>query len=535
MEQLSWDVLVVGSGAAGLRAAIAAREQGVSVCVVCKGMPGGGTSTVLAGGVCGSGGEGDKGKAEHRRRTLKAGRGINQPELVDILIEEGPARLNELLAWGLEGELRRGYLYAYGRPGVWGEGIVRCLLARAQGLGVEFMGGITMAALRVEAGASAVLAYSVPRQQWLILSSKATVLATGGAGALYLRHDNPPRMMGEGYAAALEAGATLQDMEFVQFYPLGLAEPPRPPLLIPPGLGDLGRLYNSRGEEILAKYEIRERPAAERERDRLSHELFREIEREGGKVWLDLSGVSDEAWESSDPLSASTRESLGERCEARHRPICVAPMAHHVMGGLCIDGQGQTTLPGLFAAGEVTGGLHGANRLGGNALTETLVFGARTGRGAADWAKAGSPPKPAVLSDLQDSAERFAALDRPTYTRLKESLRPILWKEGGIIRNRRGLQTALDRLSGLTDEGPRPAKVEDPRDQQRGVELQLGLRTAAIILQGALGREESRGAHFREDHPEQSDHWRGHLQVALSANGREQWNFVPSVGTSEGQ
>ncbi len=297
-----------------------------------------------------------------------------------------------------------------------GEELVRCLLKRNNELGTRFTGNMLVADLVAHRGAIGVNGYDEVAQAWVALTAKALVLATGGAAALYHRHDNPKRMLGDGYRLALEAGATLQDMEFVQFYPLALAEPGHPPLVIPPRLADCGRLLNGRGEDLLEKYGIDERPAAERARDRLSQALFKEIYRDGLDVWLHLQGLSDENWQ-IDPFSSALRHLLGERYGARRRPLRVAPVAHHVMGGVSIDHRGVTTVPGLFAAGEVAGGLHGANRMGGNALSETLVFGARAGTAAAEWAKQSSAyNEQSLLERLQSALWDGEGSGRPGLT-----------------------------------------------------------------------------------------------------------------------
>ena len=267
------------------------------------------------------------------------------------------------------------------------------------------MGNLLVTDLVAQQGAVGVIAYEEASQAWFALTAKALILATGGAAALYLRHDNPKRILGDGYRLALEAGATLQDMEFVQFYPLALAEPGLPPLVIPPRLADCGRLVNGHEEDVLDKYGIEERPAGERARDRLSQALFKEIYRDGLDVWLDLSRLPDEKWQ-IDPFSAALGHLLGDRYGARRRPVRVAPVAHHVMGGGKIGHRGATTVPGVFAAGEVAGGLHGANRMGGNALSETLVFGARAGTAAAEWAKGSSPGDPRSMLLLLNERAR---------------------------------------------------------------------------------------------------------------------------------
>jgi succinate dehydrogenase/fumarate reductase flavoprotein subunit len=528
MDHLSYDVLIVGSGAAGLRASIAAKGQGLDVCVISKGTPGKGTSTILSGGVFAATRE-HASPESHRVRTLQAGRGINQEELVRILVEEAPLRLKELLEWGIKGELHYGYLYAQGRPPTWGREIVDCLVTRARAMGVRFIPRLAVTELKFRDGVVGLTAYSALRGRWTALTAGALILAAGGAGALYLKHDNPQRMLGDGYALALDAGAELQDLEFVQFYPLCLAERGAPPLVIPPRLAELGRLYNHRGEEILVKYGIEERPAAERARDRLSQALFREIYGEEGEVWLDIRHVSNKAWD-RDPFSGSMRDLLGERYQAKHRPVRVAPMAHHSMGGVCIDANGATSVPGLFAAGEVTGGLHGANRMGGNALSETQVFGARAGAQAAKWAKGTSiRDREQVVKDLaQPLTESQPEGKRSTLHRLKERLQRILWEKGGIVRERGGLIHALELVDAIQQEVRAAPLGDDPKSVQEKLDLQRGVRAAALILEAALRREESRGAHHREDFPHQDDkHWRGHQRVRLSPDREPVWSYHP--------
>ncbi|MGC8603104.1 MAG: FAD-dependent oxidoreductase, partial [Desulfomonilaceae bacterium] len=332
MERFSCDVLVLGSGAAGLRAAISAREAGLRVCVVSKGPVGKSTCTWLSAGVMAGGFNAATIKA-HLERTLLAGRGINQPELVEILINEAPERLDELRKWGIEAEFRNGYLFAKGHPPVQGEEIIRCLINRNQELGTQFLSKFMVTDLVIEDGASMVKVFDQPSGEWQTLSAKAIILATGGASALYFRHDNPKRMLGDGQRLALEAGAVLQDMEFVQFYPLCLCGPGTPPLVIPPKLADQGRLVNDLGEDILVKYGIQERPAGEKARDVLSQAIFTEIHRNGQKVNLDLSDVSDQQWR-RDPFSASVEHILGNQHGAKHHPVQVAPASHHVMGGV---------------------------------------------------------------------------------------------------------------------------------------------------------------------------------------------------------
>jgi succinate dehydrogenase/fumarate reductase flavoprotein subunit len=508
VEQLSIDVLVVGSGAAGLRAAIAARENGLEVGVISKAAPGKSTCTMVSGGAFSGTREGDSPRG-HMEQTLRAGRGINLQKLVEILVSEGPQRLKELVDWGIKAKFHKGSLYASGRPPIWGEEIVHCLVSKNKSLGTRLMGGLLVTDLKMHAGQAGVICFSKKSDRWLAINAKAVVLATGGAGALYRRHDNPKRMLGDGYILALKAGAVLQDMEFVQFYPLGLAEPGMPPFLIPPRIADSGKLYNNRGEDILVKYEIHERPAGVRARDKLSQAVFNEIYHRKEEIWLDLRGASEDDWQ-RDPFSASTRELLGERYGAMHRPLRIAPLA------------------GIYAAGEVTGGLHGANRMGGNALTETVVYGARAGASAADWANDNNA---GITKHLFKDREENILKNRQKNTktdsaRLMKNLREILWTEGGIIRNKPGLSRALDEIMAIRTAAFGLSFGDNSWELQRILELQFACQTAALILQAALQREESRGAHFREDYPDQDDEkWRGHLQVRLSAQGGPVWSF----------
>jgi fumarate reductase (CoM/CoB) subunit A len=404
---------------------------------------------------------------------------------------------------------------------------VRCLVARNRALGTRFMDHLIVAGLCMVEGSAGVMGYPVNSGHWVTVTSKALILATGGAGALYVRHDNPRGILGSGYVLAMEAGARLQDMEFVQFYPLGMAEPGHPPFLISPILADQGQIFNSRGEDILAKYDIQERPAALKARDKLSRAIFTEIYRNGNEVRVDLREVTEEDWR-REPVSASMRRIIEEGYGERHGSVRVAPMAHHVMGGIIIDSTGGTSEPGLFAAGEVTGGLHGANRMGGNALTETVVFGKRAGEAAAAWSKDCGEIKTKQLIDELE-ARTFPSKrngSRRNGAQLQRNLKKILWEEGGIIRSRPGLHRALGEVTAIHDEALNLSIKDDPKVVQQVLDLRFGSRVAGLILEAALQREESRGAHFREDFPDQDDkNWLGHLQVRLNSEGKAIWGF----------
>jgi succinate dehydrogenase/fumarate reductase flavoprotein subunit len=423
-----------------------------------------------------------------------------------------------------------GYAMARGAAPAFGREIIRTLLDRARHTGVRFLSPLVACALAADgAWGIGILAYDFRKGLWIGLASKAVVLASGGAGALYLRHDNPQRITGDGYTLALNAGAKLRDMEFVQFYALAAAEPGRPPVLVHPGVADQGVLTNDRGEDLLEKYDIRERPAAAKALDRLAQALFHEIQEEGQHVYLDLTRAAVKDL-SHDYLNSANWNYLDRAFRTKERPLRVAPLAHFMMGGVCITPGCDTGIPGVFAAGEVAGGLHGANRLGGNALSECIVFGARAGVSAASWAgKTKAPVDGNRLAKLEAMIPDFKPNSRtPSPVRaFKQTLRQILWGYGGIFRERAGLAEGLRRLADLHQEvmafhaGPSPSEVS------RLLDLHQALVTARVILEGALRREETRGAHSRTDFPQQDEKWKGSQIVSLSADNRLQWSFLP--------
>ena len=496
--------------------------------MVSKGPPGKSTCTGFSAGVMAGSASRDQ-RNTHLRRTLTAGRGLNERELVETLVEEAPLRLKELTRWGLHADYLDGYLYAKGHPPALGMEIVRCLLKRNEALGTRFIGNLLVTDLQVRNGTAGLSAYQKSSGDWVVLTAKAAVLATGGASALFLRSDNPRGILGDGYRLAFEAGAVLKDMEFVQFYPLCLAEPGLTPLVIPPKLADLGRLLNDDGENILAKYGIKERPAAERARDRLSQALFKEIYRGRQSVRLDLRHLSEDEWR-VDPFAASLKGLLTERYRAGSRPVRVSPAAHHSMGGARINPTGATSVPGLFAAGEAAAGLHGANRMGGNALSETLVFGARAGSAAAAWANRSGTVDRQLLSKMLVESSRKWSSGAPTGSDLMGRLRRIMWEDGGIIREEKGLVRALDAVEDIRMEASISLSQLSGKELVDLIELRSAARVAAIILEAALTRRESRGAHFRQDFPNQNDaEWQGNLQVRLDPGGEKVWQFEPLI------
>ncbi len=525
METHHADVWIIGSGAAGLTAAIAAREAGAEVGVVGKSSPGRGTSTTMAVGIFSGPWEGLSAEA-YKELSLAAGRGLSGRELLEVMCEDAAERFQDLIDWGLNSKSDPGHFMAQpedpgsDRAPMWGREIVRTQVAKAEELGVRFVNGCLVR--RIDAGPDGVcLSVFAADGGWQEFSGGAAVLAAGGAGGLYLHHDNPQRMTGDAYALAYQAGAALQDMEFVQFYPLAIAEPKLPPFVVEPDVADLGLIVNENGEDVLEKHGITQRPVAHHARDTLSQALFHEIAIEGNEVLLDLTAVNREDWR-ANPVLATKEAYFERRYQAFERPLRISPVAHFAVGGAAIDADGATGQPGLYAAGEAAGGLHGANRMGGNALTECVVFGHRAGRAAAAWAKGREQGK-AVVAGEAVAAE--AGEPRADADQLKQELRQAMWVHGGIRRDAAGLEEGLSLVREISSQAHRIRGVNDPAMLEKFLELQLACGTGELILEAALRRQESRGAHARSDFPETDDaNWLGHLQV-VRENGEGRWSF----------
>ncbi len=482
-------MVVIGSGGAGLRAAVAAAAEGRKTLLVSRGSPALGSATLLSDGFFSSSGP-DMSTAQHARLTMETGYHRNKPELVKVLVEEARPRIDELA--------RHGALFAEGSGGLrvprrkcaTGMGILTAMKAWAAETGVTSMGWTTVVDLLMD-GDRVVGCHALAKGRPLLILAGATVLCTGGASALFLIHDNPITSLGDGYAIAARAGAALEDMEFIQFYPLVTNEPGTPRTLILPPLIDLGKIINDQGEDLVEKYGLAPfRPLGLRARDRLSRALFQE-HLAGRQVSLDVRAMTEGDWQ--DPSTGRGLQTLFEsRYHSRIAPVSIMPAAHFTMGGIPIDEYGKTAVEGLFAAGEVTCGLHGANRLGGNALSETLVFGARAGMAAAMSAhsipRAGEKA-PDAFAEAADSSG-----DSPlsVLARLKETL----WKYCGPIRTGEGLALGTEILGGLEE---RTLAARKPGEAAFRASVRNALFVARKILEAAQARKESLGAHYRED------------------------------------
>lgn len=529
------DVLVIGSGGAGCRAAIEASKQGLDVIIISKGLSfKSGCTTLAEGGYNAAFGyvdEKDSTEA-HFKDTLKGGAYLNDAELVKILVEEAPDGLNELESYGAmfdrqeTGELNQ-------RP--FGGQTFRRTCFQGDRTGHEMMTALKEEVIKREittieeveittlltndedGSVLGACGISVKNSNFLIFQAKSTTLATGGAGWMYPVTSNAMQKTGDGFAMAYQVGADLLDMEQVQFHPTGMLYPEsrRGVLITEAVRAEGGRLFNSKGERFMKNYDSREELAT---RDVVARAIYSEIIQgrgtKRGGVYLDVTHLPRELIE--DKLETMLQQFLDIGIDIREEPMEVAPTAHHFMGGARINEHGETTVKNLFAAGEVTGGVHGANRLGGNALADTQVFGRRAGESAAKNALKNQNKKHEDM--LMDKAafeqERIQSLikDGKYYPfEIRKELQEVMWKNVAIIRNQEGLKTAITRIKELKDmlaDMKVPAIDVYNKDLQDALEAEKLLEVALLTAESALIREESRGAHFREDYSETQDEWK---------------------------
>ena len=513
------DVLVLGSGGAGLRAAIEVKSLKLDVIVVSKAPAGMNNCTVVAGGGFRAA-FGGMSPEEHMKDTIEVGKGLNDTRLVEVFTKEGPERILEMRNYGVEVRVHKTGAAVGSIPNLMGLGMTKPMVEYAKSKGAEFIDNVVITRLikRKERVVGAV-GYDVKEEKPVTLAAKAVILASGGAGTIYKRTDCPVRTTGDGYSLGLHAGATLRDMEFVQFFPLALAEPGQPPYLLGGHLTEEGKIMNSLGEDIPHKYGLKARPLVLKSRDLLSRALMTEITQGGGVDGAVLIDAREVFMKRSNKQIASSgvQQILVEKLRASEKPFRVAPVCHFCMGGLVIDEHGDTGVPGLYAAGEVVGGVHGANRHGGNALTDILVFGQRAGATAADFVAKTRKEKVTDLADPElKRYESIMSRDQgysphDVMTRLKETM----WAKAGIIRDSVSLSEAFEAIFDLKLMADRIV-ARKGREMLVALEAPMALESAEMIIRAAMERKESRGAHYRPDYPTEDPKWLRPIYVNLS-------------------
>jgi succinate dehydrogenase / fumarate reductase flavoprotein subunit len=526
------DVLVIGAGGAGLRAAIEALAQSVSVGVVCKSLLGKAHTVMAEGGIAAAMANVDAADdwRTHFRDTMRGGKFLNNWRMAQLHAQEAPERVTELEQWGAlfdrtqDGQiLQRAFgghtfkrlCHVGDRTGL---EMIRTLQDRGVQLGFDvYMECTVVALLKDGARCAGALAYWREQGRFVLFKAKSVVIATGGIGKAWRITSNSWEYTGDGMALAYRAGAELMDMEFVQFHPTGMVWPPGVQgLLVTEAVrGEGGILRNKNGERFMERYDPKRLELSTR--DVVARSIYTEV-REGrgtehGGAYLDISHKPAEYVKRKLPSMYHQFKELAD-VDITKGPMEVGPTCHYMMGGIRVEAEtAQTTVPGLFAAGEAAAGLHGANRLGGNSLSDLLVFGRRAGLAAAKHAKEVSAPNPDPTEIEQAEQEALAPFQRQTgespYA-IHRDLQEIMQSLVGIFRNREDVQRALGELEKFKQRLA-VASVEGTRMFNPGwhlaLEMKAMLTVAEAVARSALVREESRGAHSRIDFPNLDPAW----------------------------
>ncbi|MGY1437759.1 fumarate reductase/succinate dehydrogenase flavoprotein subunit [Streptomyces reniochalinae] len=615
VERHQWDVVIIGAGGAGLRAAIEARERGLRTAVICKSLFGKAHTVMAEGGIAASMGnvnDGDNWQV-HFRDTMRGGKFLNQWRMAELHAREAPDRVWELETWGAlfdrtkDGRISQRNFGGHEYPRLAHVGdrtgleLIRTLQQKVVSLQqedfnesgdyearIKVFQECTVTRILKEDGdggddgarVSGAFCYERESGRFFVLEAPAVVLATGGIGKSFKVTSNSWEYTGDGHALALLAGASLINMEFVQFHPTGMVWPPsvKGILVTESVRGDGGVLRNSEGKRFMFDYvpdvfkekyaeseqeadgwyedpDTNRRPPELLPRDEVARAINAEVKAGRGSphggVFLDVSTrMPAETIKRRLPSMHHQFRELAD-VDITAEPMEVGPTCHYVMGGVDVDSDTAAArgVPGLFAAGEVAGGMHGSNRLGGNSLSDLLVFGRRAGLHAAEYARACAHERPAAGAEQVDAAAAEAlrpfgeaqepgaagasgATDasgasrgggRPAenpyavHQELQQSMNELV----GIIRREEEMSEALERLGDLRERAGR-ATVEGHRQFNPGWHLALDLRNMLLVSEcvarAALNRTESRGGHTRDDYPEMDREWRrANLVCALKA------------------
>jgi succinate dehydrogenase / fumarate reductase flavoprotein subunit len=580
-----YDVLVIGAGGAGLRAAIEAASSGVSVGLICKSLLGKAHTVMAEGGIAAALGNVDDRDSwkVHFADTMRGGQYVNNWRMAEIHAKEAPDRDRELEAWGAvfdrtpDGRILQRNFGGHRYPRLAHVGdrtgleLIRTLQDHAVDAGVTVHMECTIVDLLTDQGRIAgAFGYERERGRFLLFAAKAVILATGGIGRAYRITSNSWEGTGDGHALAYRVGASLIDMEFVQFHPTGMVWPPSVQgILVTEGVrGEGGVLRNSRGDrfmfgDIPENYRSQtadteeegwrytqgdksaRRPPELLTRDHVARCINRELKAGRGSphggVFLDISWIkaklpnAEEHIRRKLPSMYHQFKQLAD-IDITKEAMEVGPTTHYIMGGVQVDADSQmSTVPGLFAAGECASGINGANRLGGNSLSDIVVFGKRAGEYAAQYARGQLAPR---VSDAQIDAIARTSLepfdrgaDAEIPYKVQQDLQGTMQDLVGIVRTESEMREALTRLAALEARAARVG-VTGHREYHSGWHAALDLRNLTLvseaITRSALERTESRGGHFREDFPAQHPEWGKHsVQVVRAPDGAMQVARIP--------
>ena len=543
-ETREHDVLIIGAGGAGLRAAIEALAKGASVGVVCKSLLGKAHTVMAEGGIAAAmcNVDTDDGWKPHFRDTMRGGKYLNNWRMAQLHAQEAPDRVSELEQWGaLFDRTEKGTIlqrafggHTYKRLCHVGDRtgleMIRTLQDRGVQLGFDVYMECTITRLLTDGG-RVVGAFGYWREngRLIVFKAKSVVIATGGIGKAWPVTSNSWEYTGDGMTLAYEAGAELMDMEFVQFHPTGMVWPPGVQgLLVTEAVrGEGGILRNKLGERFMEKYDPKRMELSTR--DVVARSIYTEVKEgrgtEHGGAYLDISHKPADYVKKKLPSMYHQFKELAD-VDITKGPMEVGPTCHYVMGGIRVDAEtAQSSLPGLFAAGEAAAGLHGANRLGGNSLSDLLVFGRRAGMAAADHAKRVSNSN--IGSAQIEEAERellapFSNTATESPYAVHRDLQKVMQSLVGIFRTEEDLKKAFSELEALKDRASK-ASVEGSRLFNPGWHLARDLKSMLTVSEAvaisALARAESRGAHSRIDYPNYDPVWEKKHNIIVRENG----------------
>lgn len=525
-QRYTTDVLVIGTGGAGLRAAIELHDQGLKVLLVGK-RPKADAHTVLAAGGINAAlatVDGEDNWAIHAADTLQEGRMLGDPRMVELLCQQAPKAIAELEAWGMpfartsSGLIDQRYFGAhrYRRTCFVGDytglEIIKALIREVERRQIPLLERAYISDL-LHTGNRVNGAYGfwLADQREFAIESKAVILATGGHIHSYQRSSSRRREnTGDGMALGLQVGAYLADMELVQFHPSGMIVPQElaGTLVTEAVRGEGGRLYNRHGERFMQRYDPERMELSTRDRVALANytEIIEGRGTEHGGVWLDISHIPASLIHERLPRMVEQFQAVG--VDITREAMQIAPTAHYSMGGLQVDPFSHATnIAGLYAAGEVTAGVHGANRLGGNSLAEILVFGRIAGQHAGEYVRQHSEQN-LHEAQMQAAAERLAWASQQSgaiQRSLIDQLQQLVWHGAGVVRNEQTLEASLDQLNTLRFQAQQ--RSVGAADVAATLDLQSMLLTAEATILAALMRPESRGAHQRSDYPATDPLW----------------------------
>ncbi|QZA88433.1 FAD-dependent oxidoreductase [Salinarchaeum sp. IM2453] len=550
--QIDIGVLIIGAGAAGARTAIELSQQGVEdLLVIGKRSHGDAHTTWARGGVNGALGTHDPEDdwTIHAADTLNEGHFINDSDKVEAVAKQMPDRLRELDEWGMEfsrtedGNIDQRYFGAqsFRRTAFagdhTGESMLNTLVERAQDLNVPYRENVMITKLLTDANQIyGAVGFDMDTGDFLLFNTGAIVLAAGGYSAIYNRHSSrDDENNGDGPALAYDAGASLMDMEFVQFHPTGMAVDETDSewsqwsgrLVTEAVRGEGGRLYNANGERFMERYSPKQMELDAR--DVVARAIAKEIEEgrgtENGGVYLDISHKEEEFIQERLPRMYERFASLG--VNLAKEPVEVAPTSHYGMGGVVVDNSGETEIDGLYAIGETMAGVHGANRLGGNSLAETLAFGTITGAHLAE-----NEPTPGIvpseirqseakshfneLNTLADQSGQHSVMD------VYEEIQEAMWEHGGLLREGESIERGLSKLSAIEEKfGQMDIGKITSRTFEFAVDVAFMLTSAKAVLISAQERTESRGAHHRLDYTDTAPKWQQNICIQQENGGMQ--------------